>query len=83
VSSRDVNLADVYHPSACSNRVTPTYFNLNLSLRRARNVESALSLFLAADSIVNPPGPTPRTSVGAQGEQFAANLNVKDGTEDA
>jgi hypothetical protein len=56
--------------------------NLQLSLRRARNAEASLSAFLLPD-LVNPPGPPPRTSVGGQGEQFAANLNVKDGTEDS
>jgi hypothetical protein len=40
-------------------------------------------LFLFADGLVNPPSPPPRTSVGAQGEHFAANLKVKDGTEDS
>jgi hypothetical protein len=55
--------------------------NLRLSLRRAKNVEASLSLFLFASNLVNPPSPPPRTSVGAQGEHFAANLNVKDGTE--
>ncbi len=57
--------------------------NLELSLRRARNIENSLSLFLFANDLVNPPSPPPRTSVGGQGEQFAANLNLKDGTEDS
>jgi hypothetical protein len=57
--------------------------NLRLSARRAKNVETSLSLFLFADGLVNPPSPPPRTSVGAQGEHFAANLKVKDGTEDS
>ena len=56
--------------------------NLRLSLRRARNVQISLSLFLIFDGLVNPPNP-PRTSIGAQGEHFAANLNVRDGNEDA
>jgi outer membrane protein OmpA-like peptidoglycan-associated protein len=57
--------------------------NQDLSVRRARNVEISLSLFLFANNLVNPPSPPPRTSVGGQGETFAANLNVKDGTEDS
>jgi outer membrane protein OmpA-like peptidoglycan-associated protein len=57
--------------------------NLALSRRRARSVEVSLSLFLFANDLVNPPGPPPRTSVGGQGEQFAANLNAKDGSEDS
>ena len=57
--------------------------NLQLSLRRARNIQTSLSLFLFADGLVNPSGSSARTSIGAQGEQFAANLNVKDGTEDS
>jgi hypothetical protein len=57
--------------------------NLRLSLRRARNAQVSLSLFLVFDEIVNPSSGPPRTSIGAQGEHFAANLNVKDGNEDA
>jgi hypothetical protein len=57
--------------------------NLALSLRRARNAETSLSFFILANDLVNPPSPPPRTSVGGQGEQFAANLGVKDGTEDS
>jgi hypothetical protein len=33
--------------------------------------------------LVNPPGPPARTSVGGQGEHFAAALGVKDGKEDS
>jgi hypothetical protein len=57
--------------------------NLDLSRRRARNVETSLKFFLFANDLVNPPSGPPRTSVGGQGEQFAANLGVKDGTEDS
>jgi hypothetical protein len=56
--------------------------NLLLSLRRARSAQTTLTLFLVFDDIVNPPGPTPRISVGAQGDHFAANIGVKKGTED-
>jgi hypothetical protein len=57
--------------------------NLLLSARRARNVDTALAFFLALIGLADPPNVPPRTSVGAQGEQFAANLGVKDGTESA
>ena len=57
--------------------------NLALSLRRAKNIELSLSLFLTLGSLTSSASLTKRTSVGAQGEFFAANLKVKDGTEDA
>jgi hypothetical protein len=52
------------------------FHNLQLSVRRAKNVNTVLTFFLF-------PNIPPRTLVGGQGEQFAANLGVKDGTEDA
>jgi outer membrane protein OmpA-like peptidoglycan-associated protein len=55
--------------------------NLDLSKRRAKNAEMSLLLFLFASSLSA--GAGSRTSIGGQGEQFAANLNVPDGTEDS
>ncbi len=57
--------------------------NLRLSLRRAKNIGTSLSLLIIANDIVNPPNPPPRTSVGAQGEHFAASVGEKKGTEDS
>jgi hypothetical protein len=55
--------------------------NLLLSVRRARNVQTALAFFLALLGTVDPPNLPSRISAGGQGERFAANLGVKDGTE--
>jgi hypothetical protein len=55
--------------------------NLRLSQRRAKNVELSLQFFLFSVGLFDTV--PPRTSTGAQGEHFAANLNVKDGTEDS
>jgi hypothetical protein len=66
-----------------ASRSGPDAYNMRLSLRRAKNVETSLSLFLILHDLTNPPSPPPRVSVGAQGEHFAASLGVADGTEDA
>ena len=58
-------------------------YNQKLSVRRAKNVDASLSLLLFATDLVNPPGPPPRTSVGGQGEHFAAGVGAKDGTEES
>jgi hypothetical protein len=55
--------------------------NLRLSLRRAKNVSISLALFLAGRDLVKPPSFPPRISVSAQGEGFAAKIEVPDGTE--
>jgi hypothetical protein len=58
-------------------------FNLQLSRRRAKSIDISLSLFLMPSDLANPPGSPMRTSVGGQGEHFAAVLGVKDGKEDS
>ncbi|MGE3777459.1 MAG: hypothetical protein AB7F89_09765 [Pirellulaceae bacterium] len=55
--------------------------NLKLSVRRARNASISLSLFLAGDNLIHPPAPPPRIVFGGQGEHFAEQLHVPDGTE--
>ena len=57
--------------------------NLRLSVRRAKSIEASLSLLLFASELVNPPNPPPRTSVGGQGEHFAAGAGAKDGSEES
>jgi hypothetical protein len=57
--------------------------NLKLSVRRAKNVDASLSLLLFARDLVSPPSPPPRTSVGGQGEHFAAGVGAKDGSEES
>jgi hypothetical protein len=57
--------------------------NLRLSRRRAQSIDTSLSLLLFASDLVNPPSPPPRTSVGGQGEHFAASVGAKDGTEES
>jgi hypothetical protein len=66
-----------------ASRSGPDAYNMALSLRRAKSVETSLSLWLILQDLTNPPSPPARVSVGAQGEHFAAALGVADGTEDA
>ena len=56
--------------------------NQKLSVRRAKSVDASLALLLFASNLVNPPSPPPRTSVGGQGEHFAAGVGAKDGSEE-
>lgn len=58
-------------------------YNMKLSMARAENVGISLRLFSFAIDFLHDPGPVPRISVGAQGEQFARSVGAKDGTEDA
>src|SRR6516162_7891805 len=58
-------------------------YNFELGMRRAREVETILGLFVFAGDLVNPPDPPPRITVGSQGEHFAALEGEANGTEDA
>ena len=55
--------------------------NQRLSVRRAKSIDTSLALLVFANDLVNPPGPPPRTTVGGQGEHFAASVGAKDGSE--